>query len=634
MFCSRFVIPAAALAAALLLAACGAAAPSSTVALMPTAVATSAEAGRLAPPLSLEGQDSAPTAIPTAAPSAIPTPAAITIGLADRFQVVRESYSPERLMKNVSLSISPDGHLAAVAGCEPEEDDICYDRTVLRLVDIDTGATLFDLKPLSPVVERMSFSPDGSMLAVAGCDLPLYLVGEMDTICDDQRLWTVDTATGETLYELGDFRSSITSLVWSPDGARLYSGVQYLTQYNFVDNEISVFDTASGERLGIIEPATTNCSKMRLDPSADGRFLVLDLAGDCGHPSFVQWWDVQDITRPSSVHQEVPANLHRLSPDGKHILTVNSIDNSLRAFELETGETVASFPAVARQFRLGDLQYLDPDRLLLEIDSGWQILDLATGESEPAPLPALTRTNKFVLADDGRTMLTYGYIDSDGLVKPTLSLWDTTTWQEAAIPAYAFHDPFGHGGQPRFSDDQTRRVQPQSSGVSFVVWGSRPPEQADALQVLQEYLGHLAAGEYAEAANQLVLEETPAWNALVLDRAYVADLVPEVNPGDTEALLEVLCTDSEFPCAPVRDVTLQAQVDEDTYLFAVPSQVLTARLPNGRPAPTCRRTCSAFGAMGCSSITSGGKRTAASGSSAPCRRRSSCATRNSRCRLG
>jgi len=576
---SGFVVRASALLAALLLAACGASAPS----------ATGQPASSTEPtPASADGQVSVPavtsTVVPTAAPTAIPTPAAITIDMAGRFQVLRESYSHEPSMKNIGLSISPDGRLAAVAGCEPEEDDICYDRTVLRLIDIDTGATLFNLDPLSPVIERMSFSPDGSMLAVAGCDLPLYLVGEMDTICDDQRLWTVDTATGDTLHEMGDFHSSITSLVWSPDGARLYSGVQYLTQYNFVDNEISVFDTASGRRLGIVEPAATNCSKMTLDHSADGRFLVLDFRGDCGHPSFVQWWDVQDVARPLSIHQEVPANFHRLSPDGKHILTVNSIDNSLRVFDLVTGESVAGFPAVARQFALGEVQYLDAGRLFLDIGGAWQILDLASGEFEPAPQPATTQTNRFVLAGDGRTMLTYGYIDSDGLVTPTLSLWDTTTWQEAPIPAYAMHNPFGLGGQPRFSDDRTRLVLPPSFGVSFVVWGSRPPEQADALQVLQEYLGHLAAGEYAEAAGKLVLEESTAWNALVLDQASVADLVPEVDPGDTAALLEVLCTDPEFPCSPVRDVTVQAQVDKDTYLFAV-----TFTGPDGQVAewPAC-----------------------------------------------
>ena len=224
---SASVVTAAALFAALLLAACGSATPSPAQP-MSTAGSTPAPADAGSPETSPSagGQDAAPTIVLTAEPTAIPTPAAITIDMADSFQVLRESYSPEPSMKNVGMSISPDGRMAAVAGCEPEEDDICYDRAVLRLVDIDTGATLFNLDPLSPVIERMAFSPDGSMLAVAGCDLPLYLVGEMDTICDDQRLWAVDTATGETLHEMGDFHSSITSLVWSPDGARLYCGVQ------------------------------------------------------------------------------------------------------------------------------------------------------------------------------------------------------------------------------------------------------------------------------------------------------------------------------------------------------------------------------------------------------------------------
>ncbi len=195
-------------------------------------------------------------------------------------------------MKTFSLAISPDGRLAAVGGCEPEEDGICYTLTVLRLIEIDTGKTLFNLEPLAPVIDLLAFSPDGTALAIAACDLPLYLVGEMETICDGRRLWTVDTATGEILHKFGDFHSRITSLIWSPDGTRLYSGVEFYKKYDFVDNEISIFDTATGERLGIVEPEVGNCSEQFIDVSPDGQFLVLDLAADCAYPSFVQWWDV------------------------------------------------------------------------------------------------------------------------------------------------------------------------------------------------------------------------------------------------------------------------------------------------------------------------------------------------------
>ena len=241
------------------------------------------------------------------------------------YQVIRESYSPEPNMKTFVLKISPDGRTAAVGGCEPEEDGNCYTRTVLRLIDIDTGATLFNLEALAPVIDLLAFSPDGSELAIAACDLPLYLVGEMDTICDGRRLWTVDTATGEMLHRFGEFHSRITSLVWSPDGTRLYSGVEFYKKFDFVDNEISVFDTATGERLGIVEPEVGNCSEQWIDVSPDGRYLLLDLAADCGYPSFVQWWDVTDASRPRSIHQEVPARYHRLSPDGTRVLTVNTI---------------------------------------------------------------------------------------------------------------------------------------------------------------------------------------------------------------------------------------------------------------------------------------------------------------------
>jgi hypothetical protein len=105
--------------------------------------------------------------------------------------------------------------------------------------------------------------------------------------------------------------------------------------------------------------------------------------------------------------------------------------------------------------------------------------------------------------------------------------------------------------------------------LSFIVWGSRPPEQADALRALQDYLGLLSAGEYAQAAEALTLEVTAARNTMVLDQAWVATLVPEADSSETAAMLELLCTDPVFPCAPVRDVTYQAQVDEDTYMFIV-----------------------------------------------------------------
>ena len=563
-----------AFAASMLLTACGGSAVPSVVpeTAVPTSTpAVEAEAPGISPTASTAtgAPNATPTSAPTASPTANPTPEVITIDIADRFQVIRESYSSQPAFKTFVLEISPDGRLAAVGGCEPEDDGNCYTGTVLRLVDVDTAETLFNLEPLAPVIDLFAFSPDGGSLAIAACDLPLYLVGEMDTICDGRRLWTVDTATGEILHEFGDFHSRITSLAWSPDGTRLYTGVEFYKKFEFVDNEISVFDTATGQRLGIIEPEVGNCSEQWIDVSPDGRFLVLDLAADCGYPSFVQWWDVTDPGRPRSIHQEVPASYHRLSPDGTRLLTVNTQDFTLRLFDLRTGEPVAGFPSIARQTSITRIEYLDADRLLLDINRIPQFLDLSTGEISPAPLPAATRFSRFVLAPDGRTMLSYGSIDSDSLVTTSLSLWDRSSWQESPVASYSMHNPYALGGDPIFSRDQTRLVQVQSYGVGFVVWGSRPPEQADALKALQDYLGLLAEGEYARAASMLVVEESPAWNTMVLDRQSVAAFVPEVDPEDPAALLEVLCADAAYPCTPLREVTLQAQLDADTYLFVV-----------------------------------------------------------------
>jgi hypothetical protein len=192
---SRYIVFLA-ISAGLLLAACGG--PSVPTATAGTAIAPATEAELTAIPPSSSAPTDAPTDAPSATPTAtstpLPTPGAITIDVADRFQVIREIYSPELSMKTFVLAVSPDARMAAVGGCEPEADGSCYTRTVLRLIDIDTGATLFNLEPLAPVIDVLAFSPDGSSLAIAACDLPLYLVGEMDTICDGRRLWSTPAA--------------------------------------------------------------------------------------------------------------------------------------------------------------------------------------------------------------------------------------------------------------------------------------------------------------------------------------------------------------------------------------------------------------------------------------------------------
>jgi len=563
-----------ALSAGILLAACGGSTtpPPAPATGQPSPVAPTAQGALVdATPTVLTPTD-APASTPTPTPTTVSTPEPITIEIADRFQVIRETYSPETQMKAFSLAVSPDGRLAAIGGCEPEEDGNCYTLTVLRLIEVDTGETLFNLEPLAPVIDSLLFNPDGSALAISGCDLPLYLVGAMDTICDGRRLWTVDTATGEVLHELGDFHSRITSLVWSPDGTRLYSGVEFYKKYDFVDNEITIFDATTGKRLGIVEPEVGNCSEQYIDLSPDGRFLILDLAADCAYPSFVQWWDVQDPARPVSLHQEVPARQHRLSPDGTQILTWNTIDNTLRLFDLETGEALAGFPSIARQFAVRDVAFLDPQHAAIDLGGSLKILNLASGEMERTVQPALTKTSQFVFSPDGRTMLSYGYIGSDGLVTPSMSLWDTSRWQEAAIPVYLMHDPFALSGRLIFTRDQTRVFLAPYDFPGFIVWEARPSGQADALQALEHYLGLLAGGGYSEAADLLLLEESSPRNAMALDRASVTDLVPEADPADPAALLELLCTDPSFPCAPLRELTYQAQIDADTYLFIVTFQ--------------------------------------------------------------
>ena len=252
------------------------------------------------------------------------------------------------------------------------------------------------------MIDLLVFSPDGSELAIGACDLPLYLVGEMDTICDGRRLWTVDAATGEMLHRFGEFHFRIASLVWSPDGTRLYSDVEFYKKFDFVDNAIlsSIRRRASAWGSSSRRWATAPSSRSLCRPTDD---TCCSIWPPTAGPLVVQWWDVTDASRPRSIHQEVPARYHRLSPDGTRVLTVNTKDNTLRLFNIETGEAVTGFPAVAREFYLRGSGDLDSDRCGWKSTDTRQLLDFVNGKIQPAPEPGVTKTNRYVFADVGRS---------------------------------------------------------------------------------------------------------------------------------------------------------------------------------------------------------------------------------------
>ncbi len=514
-----------------------------------------------------------PTAIvptPTAAPTLVPTPSRISAEDSSSFQVIRHNWV-DPLPSNVFAGrVSPDGRLLVLGGCDLDEAGYCFDQTVLRLYDVDTGHSIRDLQPISPVIEMLAFSPDSTLLAVGGCDMPLYLVGEPDTNCRQPRLWIDDVATGEVAHDLDAFESNITSLVFSPDGSRLYAGVVYSTGIDKPDNEIRVYDTASGERIGWIETGVHNCTTMRLELSPDGRYLIMDGPARCSWPGMVEWWDVSDPARPRVIYQEDVVNRHFLSPDGSTVLLRNPNNESFMLYEVATGDRLHAYPPIGRDAAVR--QYLNGDRLLVATRTGLGVFDLTSGTMLQEIVPSgYAFYGEYALSPDRRTLITFGYADTQSVLRTDLSLWDTDSWQETPITEYLMH---GLNGSPNglsgFYSEQTRYVGAGFEASDITVLGSGSPEMAVAEQVMLDYLDDLARGDYAAAAALLRVEEDAlTWPADMPYVYQVGELVPEAAAGDLAGQLAILCATPDYPCMPVRDVAYRSQVSPTAFLFLV-----------------------------------------------------------------
>jgi WD40 repeat protein len=100
----------------------------------------------------------------------------------------------------VALSLSPDDSRMAV---------VFGDSGEVRLLDLATGAWLWQQDFDSSRSEALAFSPDGSRLAIAG---------------HDSAIQVVDADTGGVLNVLRGQNGGVADLAWSPDGQTLASG--------------------------------------------------------------------------------------------------------------------------------------------------------------------------------------------------------------------------------------------------------------------------------------------------------------------------------------------------------------------------------------------------------------------------
>jgi hypothetical protein len=494
-----------------------------------------------------------------------------------------------------SHAINQAAHLAAMAGCQLEADSQCHMETYFSLFDLNTGEKIMDLEYLSPAIQVLAFSPDGSVLAVAGCDISLYIYGERDTICDLPRAWLVSTQTGKVIAEFTGYTSHVLDFAFSPDSSTVFTSVVYDRYAGDGDHVIRVHNARTGEKLATIETGMITCTDMNLEMSADGRYLVAEVTSACGSQSFVAWWDVVDPLHARLVKQVDSFGRFRLSPDGAQILLNNRHDKTLMLYDLVSGASLKLIPNVPYQSSLTTYDYLnDSKTIILDVSYEYDIIDLTSGKViHRITFPGGQYTAPFFFSPDRSTLFIFDNTDS-----LAVNVWDIASWQ-----SYTLHlDPNNSMDWQSpllsrslvFSPDGTQllAIYFDYGTLKTQVWGFAGPFQQEASHALRRYFDLLSNGDYLGAA-QMYLPGSDASvefgaKALIYQSYppdYLQSLVPELNITDTMGLLQLLCEDPAFLCMPVKDVIYSAQVWDNLYRFTV-----TFAGPNGELAawPLCR----------------------------------------------
>ncbi len=258
------------------------------------------------------------------------------------------------------LAINPDGTLIAVnAGSRG-----------INLLNLNANTETL-LEGSFQNSAEVAFSPDGAWLAAVGSDYAVYF-------------WDVANSTEGAKLE-GHTRAP-ESLSFSPDGSLLAtgSGDATIRLWNVDDGtEHSVIDALDGDTLSSV-------TRVRFSP--DGSLLA------SGHNNGdVVLWEVAtgsveaQFTNDTGIHDLI------FSPDGSQIITIDTTNRLLQAWDVESGELLADAVGHTPQINAltfspdssalafigsdGDLWIWDTTQMQ-EINFGMMLKDQATGSGE------------------------------------------------------------------------------------------------------------------------------------------------------------------------------------------------------------------------------------------------------------
>jgi WD40 repeat protein len=243
------------------------------------------------------------------------------------------------------MAFTPDGRLLAVAGHTGGDES----KAIVSLADTETGKLKHQFKVPSQRLRQMTFSPDGSRVAIGGLYIRLY-----------------DVASGNELLSKPSHEGHICSLAFTPDSSTLISGG--------ADGMVGIWDAATGKNRHLIP--TIHWGIVTGVAVVPGGSTVVS-GGQDGIIRLHDWRTGKEIRRfgfdPDEKRQFKEL---RVSGDGKTVVSqaYASRENNeapFHSWDPATGKLLGSFPnqgiadfsyLSADGTRFIDVKYLTPDR--------------------------------------------------------------------------------------------------------------------------------------------------------------------------------------------------------------------------------------------------------------------------------
>jgi WD40 repeat protein len=179
------------------------------------------------------------------------------------------------------LAISPDGNILIANGTTSL--DLASSYQVIKLWNVKTGKVIRTLQEHQDLVHEVTFSPDGSKIAIAANDFATLwdvksgklihtLKGHLSSVPDDPSDPQDNTITVQL---------EVQSIAFSPDGKLVATGSQ--------DNTIKIWDVDSGKELYTLRGHSCSVTSVAFSP--DGQILVSG-----GNDKTVKAWKVSDFS--------------------------------------------------------------------------------------------------------------------------------------------------------------------------------------------------------------------------------------------------------------------------------------------------------------------------------------------------